>query len=92
MTHRVPAGTPHQLPFEGCNLIVEGAPSRQQGLNHRSQLGLLGEARPHAGLEPGTTALGRMRPKIFIRPRIWLIISVRIPTSCLRTPRVARTR
>jgi hypothetical protein len=32
MTHLVPAGTSYQPPFERYNLIVEGAPSRQQGL------------------------------------------------------------
>ena len=88
----MPAGAPYQLAFEGCNLIVEGAPSRQQGLDHQPQLGLLGERARTLASNRAPLPFGRIRPKIFIRPRIWLIISVRMPTSCLRTPKVARTR
>ncbi len=87
MTHLVSAGTPYQLPFQCFNLMVEGAPSRQQGLNHQPQLGLLAKRARTLASNRAPLPLGRIRPKIFIRPRIWLIISVRMPTSCCAPPR-----
>jgi hypothetical protein len=40
------AGAPHQLAFECGDLVVNGAPNRQQGLDQRPQLGLLGAVSP----------------------------------------------
>jgi hypothetical protein len=51
------AGAPHQLAFERRDLVVNGAPNRQQGLDDQPQLGLRGDARTDTGLEPNTAAL-----------------------------------
>ena len=56
MTHLMAAGAPHQLAFECCDLVVDGAPNRQQGLDHQPQLGVVREAGAHLGLEPGAAA------------------------------------
>jgi hypothetical protein len=50
------AGAPHQLAFECCDLIVKGAPSRQHGLDHQPQLGVVREAGAHLGLESSAAA------------------------------------
>ncbi len=56
MTHLMAAGAPHQLAFECCDLIVKGTPSRQHGLDHQPQLGMLDDACADVRLEPATTS------------------------------------
>ncbi len=92
MACRVPPGAPNQLAFERVDLIINGMPRRQQGLDHQAQLGMLGDARADLGREPSTPALRQDQTENLHQAANLIDHLGPHADRCLRTPKVARTR